>query len=760
MANDVSSTVEGGLCVSCGACTAACPQGAIAPVPRGGMFVPQVNAGKCVSCGRCIAVCPGATTDCGKYFGIPEFLGTDAPDAYAAAAVDAALRHASTSGGVATALICELLAKGLYRQAYVLDFDVFHGRQAELAAVSSRDGILRAAKSKYIPASVGRVVEAVKENRIDGSVVVCTPCQLLAIRKAMDAYGRTGDGVLFIGLFCDRMFNYSVYDEYMRRYGPFTSFNFRDKDAGGWPGSTTLRTESGALAVDRSVRMSLKKSCRVARCGYCFDKLNQAADISLGDCYVPGYEAREGVSSVLVRTRRGRDAFAAARSALSARPASYTAVKASQGLAARSKNLEKAMKETKLYSNVPAAPAGTPGRGRAFRVLIDVEGFRNRGDQLMLDAAYRQVRARTPGAVVAVPLKAYLENPSWCVQRRIVPLMKFERKAGRRLRQRLNRFLAGRVMHRSGFVLPDEIDLVLFAAGFNYGDQLADLYTPANIADEVRYFASFTKPGRKFVLLPQALGPFRTPQAKDKMTRLYPHVDLVYAREDASAANLRELFPDVKNVRTAPDFTCLCEPLDEPIRLKAKSYVALIPNMRMVDRTEERVSRGYMTFLVELVRALTERGETVILLNHEGKDDEALCHEINAHFDNSLTILSGLSGIDCKAVVARAKLVVSSRFHGVVSGLVEGVPTLCTSWSHKYGELLKEHGRPGNALDVLDVETSVAKVCDALERPESYTSAPGCADRVRERVQDMWEEIFAEVPQWAADCAEPKYRLF
>ena len=397
---------------------------------------------------------------------------------------------------------------------------------------------------------------------------------------------------------------------------------------------------------------------------------------------------------------------------------------------------------------------------KRYKVLIDVEGFLNRGDQLMLDAAYRQVRARVPGAMVAVPLKAYLENPTWCVQRRIVPLVKFERKAGRRLRQRFNRFLTGRVMHRSGFVLPDEIDLVLFAAGFNYGDQLADLYTPANIADEVRYFASFTKPGRKFVLLPQALGPFRTPQAKEKMTRLYPYVDLVYAREDVSAANLREIIPDAKNVSTVPDFTCLCEPLDEPIRLKAKQYVVLIPNMRMVDRTEEKISRAYTAFCVKLVRALSDRGETVILLNHEGKDDEALCHEINASCGNSLMVLSGLSGIDCKAVIARAKLVVSSRFHGVVSGLVEGVPTLSTSWSHKYGELLKEHGRPGNALDVLDVDGSVAKACDALEHPEEYVSAPGCAERVRGCVLAMWDEIFATVPKWAADCVEPKYRLF
>jgi colanic acid/amylovoran biosynthesis protein len=147
-------------------------------------------------------------------------------------------------------------------------------------------------------------------------------------------------------------------------------------------------------------------------------------------------------------------------------------------------------------------------------------------------------------------------------------------------------------------------------------------------------------------------------------------------------------------------------------------------------------------------------------VNHEGRDDETLCHEINARFGNSLTILSGLSGAECKAALARAELVVSSRFHGVVSGLVEGVPTLCTSWSHKYGELLKEHGRPGSALDVRNPAKAVATVIDALERPADYVSAPGCIEAVRRRTQGMWDEIFSILPPAAFSAAQPKYRLW
>ena len=758
----VSDVVQAGWCVSCGACSVACAHDAIARPLRDGMFPPVVDKAKCVACGMCVKVCPGATSDCSKLYsrGI-ELFGAKPVGVYSAFALDGAIRHASASGGVVTAMLGELLRRGTVSRAYVVEYETFDGRQAALKAVSTADGLSKAARSKYVPVSVEDVVAAVRDGRIGGSAVVCTPCQLLAIRKAMDAYGVAEDDVLFIGLFCDRMFSYSVYGEYARRFGRFDALHFKDKDAGGWPGSTILFGNDGARVVDKSFRMSLKETCRVPRCDACFDKLNQEADISVGDCYVPGLETREGMSNVIVRTEKGRVAFDAAKGVLSVRQCSYEAVKQSQQFAARERNLRKAVEETELLSNVPPrGQVGAGGKGGVFRVLIDVEGFQNRGDQLMLEAAYRQVRARLPGAVIAVPKKAYLENPDWCMRRRIVPLLKFDARAGRRFRQRFNRFLCDRVLHRTGFVLPDQIDLVLFAAGFNYGDQFAEWYTAQNIEDEVRYYASFTRPGRRFVLLPQALGPFKTPAAREKMLKLYSHVDRVYAREPVSYAHFMELVPDAKNVRTVPDFTCLCEPLEPSVRLPEKSYVVIIPNARMVTHTPPEIAGAYADFMAGIAKALLEHGEDVVFLNHEGRDDEVQIHELNGRLGNRIPVLSGMTGLDCKAVIAASKLTVSSRFHGVVSGLIEGVPTLCTSWSHKYGELLKEHGRPGNVLDVLDLDKGVASVIDALRHPERYASAPGCIEQVRSRVLDMWDEIFADLPPAAASCTEPKYRPF
>ena len=87
-------------------------------------------------------------------------------------------------------------------------------------------------------------------------------------------------------------------------------FKFRTKEQHGWPGHTKLYFNSGReLIVDRKIRMQLKKYFQLHRCLYCCDKLNSAADISFGDCYVEGKSTIGGTSSVIVRTAKGKEIF-------------------------------------------------------------------------------------------------------------------------------------------------------------------------------------------------------------------------------------------------------------------------------------------------------------------------------------------------------------------------------------------------------------------------------------------------------------------
>lgn len=378
---------------------------------------------------------------------------------------------------------------------------------------------------------------------------------------------------------------------------------------------------------------------------------------------------------------------------------------------------------------------------RTLNVLIDVAGFNNRGDQLMLEACVDQVRAHCPNARIAVPESVWRGGASWCLQHGILPFTGLSNGLKSQAKSFVKRTAERFISRRPVRLHPDQIDLVLVAPGFRYSDVFKSLFPAPAIRAEIRKFRSFRKRGRRIVFLPQAFGPFADESIRNMVGEILPLASVVYAREETSRRFLRDAFPDLQDVKTAPDFTCLCVPETASVTFPERTYAVIIPNARMADKTSPETSSAYLGFLFAVCRAIDETGTSIVLLNHEGRGDESFLWSINDRFGNRFPVLSGLSGMDCKHIIGHSKLVVSSRFHGVVSGLTQGVPTFCTSWSHKYDELLKEHGRPGNALSVTDIPGSVAKILDSISHPDLYASAPGCNEHIRQKVIEMWTDI-------------------
>lgn len=676
-------------CCSCGACGAVCPSGAVSAHYENGLFVPAIDPARCVDCGLCVRVCP-QTVPGNSASGGGEPLAT-----WTAHVREDGPRWRSASGGFVSRFLADLLAGGRYARAYVVAYEAFAGEQAALRAVTDAAGVYAAVKSKYVPVSVAGVVAAVRERRIARSIVVCTPCQLRAIRRAMAHYRVPEDDVLFVGLFCEQCFDYRIYDRYARDYGTYEKLHFKDKEPDGWPGHTTLVQNGRIRKVDQTVRGALKAELGMPACSACEDKLNRAADISVGDCYVAGYSRPDGVrgvSSVVVRTAKGASAFESCRDAFVLERCRYELVEFAQQVRSASRRASLA----------------------DYSVRIDVYDFTNRGDWMMLEAILEQVRGRLPFARVSVPDAAYAQQRDWCDARGVVP---------------------------ASSVPAGDVDLVFFSPGFRFSDQFGDC-PPQILRYYADYFGGFTARGRLVVFLPQAFGPFTRPSVRRSLKICFRFADLVYAREATSLAHLRRVFPRSRKIRRAPDFTCLLHAPSAPCPRDPGGYVVLIPNVNMVLHAEPSVAAAYRGFMSALARHLTERGEKAVWLNHEGKNDEPLFAELNAALGNPLAVESGLTGSGCKAVIGGAKLVITSRFHGLVSGLTEGVPTLCTSWSHKYGELLDELGCRGNLLDVNDLGAATAAVDAALADPSRFAPTPDRLEALRHEVYRMWDEIF------------------
>jgi len=364
-------------------------------------------------------------------------------------------------------------------------------------------------------------------------------------------------------------------------------------------------------------------------------------------------------------------------------------------------------------------------------VLLDVYDFSNRGDWLMLEAMLEQVRKRLPQAVPVISRFAYDQNMRWCGERGIVPL------DGGRFYGLLK---PGKLKRK---VPPRCIDYVLFSPGFRFSDQI-DTSLGADYYRE--YFGQFTKRGRKIFFMPQAFGPFETQRMQACMKEVFRIPDRIYVRDGESLRYLEALVGKSDRVAPCPDFTCLFHGERYQLPYPERGYAVLIPNFNMALGTDRETSSRYEDFMVAVADHLAARGEKVVLLNHEDYRDEAIAMRINCRLKVPAYLASRLTGGECKSVISGAKLVVSSRFHGVVSGLTDGVPTLCTSWSHKYGELIHELGCDGNCLDVTDLPGALKTVDDALSAPSRYAPSAEALESLRRRVDGMWREIFADEP--------------
>jgi coenzyme F420 hydrogenase subunit beta len=314
---NIGGVVDWRLCVGCGACVYACPDGNIElrDVENEGLR-PIIKAGRCRACGTCLAVCPGlgiahqGDEEPGAIKELSSGWGTvlEVLEGYAA---DPEIRYRGSSGGLITALALFCLEQE--GMAGALHVGAEGARPWENGPVLSRNRaeLLRRSGSRYAPAAPCAALGWV-ESAGAPLVFIGKPCDNAGLQKARIAKptleGKVG---LSLGIFCagtpstratlDLLRVLKVDPAAVREVG------YRGR---GWPGSFRV---AAAGKGDHSVGMpygeawNFLEKYRPYRCYLCPDATAEMADISCGD---PWYRERReddpGFSLVLVRTGRGR----------------------------------------------------------------------------------------------------------------------------------------------------------------------------------------------------------------------------------------------------------------------------------------------------------------------------------------------------------------------------------------------------------------------------------------------------------------------
>jgi polysaccharide pyruvyl transferase WcaK-like protein len=277
--------------------------------------------------------------------------------------------------------------------------------------------------------------------------------------------------------------------------------------------------------------------------------------------------------------------------------------------------------------------------------------------------------------------------------------------------------------------------------------------------------------GIPVVKMAQALGPFRNPINRVAARLFLPHCEHVFARGQATFEHLQDL--GLRNASQVTDIAFLYQPdyslsneneervsgLEtslKDLRMGGQRLIGLAPSTVMWERHGDR----YIDELVTLVRELSA-GDThfVFLANatREGSvgprnNDLSVLKILELRLRSTLAAgdfarthwaLWDVNTRSLRRLIALLDLLITSRFHAMVSALSLRVPVLVIGWSHKYVETLQHFGLQQYAANFDDPGTDLAAMArEILRDAETVRRQIG---RALVAVQDSAAGQFAHV---------------
>jgi len=298
--------VGGGICTGCGACVALAPVGharmADSPLGPRPEFAPGV-----VLPDLAWQVCPGKGVDYAAlyrahYGQLPEnwLLGCHRRVRTGYSGFEE-IRRAGASGGVISHTLIYLLESGLVDAAIVVRQGVPTPLQARVVIAQTREEILAAAQSVYIPVATLDILPHLEPHR--RYAMVCLPDQAAALRQLQLAGHAAAQQIKFVlGPYTGTALYPAAITCFLRsRRVPqddaVTSLKWR---AGEWPGYLEIRTAAGRVLTSKKIYYNFLIPFFITQNSLqSMDFTNEFCDLSVGDAWSPRFEALGGGHSVI-----------------------------------------------------------------------------------------------------------------------------------------------------------------------------------------------------------------------------------------------------------------------------------------------------------------------------------------------------------------------------------------------------------------------------------------------------------------------------
>ena len=384
-----------------------------------------------------------------------------------------------------------------------------------------------------------------------------------------------------------------------------------------------------------------------------------------------------------------------------------------------------------------------------MKILIDGVGMTNKGAELMLISILCQIEDKYPYAKVIINSKTskinipilkrytnlriseskFRDIMNLCIRFRIYGLI-------RRLNSKWLVYFTHKFPQKG-------IDLIIDAGGFQIGDQWK--HRDLEVLQWEFYLSRMTKYNTKIAFLPQAFGPLEEKNSGKIVDLLSKYSDLVFARELISYNYLLNSGMNTTKLRLSPDFTALTKGITLQKYSNLKEGICFIPNIQII-RKGEIHKYDYIQLFTKMIDESRLLGYSPFILNHEGNDDHTLCLAIKNNLPYTIPYVSNLDALEVKGIISQSHLVVSSRFHGVVSGLNSGAPCLATSWNHKYEMLYRDYDLSADFIvSPLDIPLAVNKLTSLLDSTNYKVIVDKLTIKNKEiikRNHSMWDEVW------------------
>lgn len=315
--------VNNDLCIGCGMCAYKCPENALKMSWDDLGFIIPVLSGKCDGQGECLLVCPfnpypkkevRTENELGNLFlkdstqyhnKIGRYVGIYAGYAHE-------FRGTSSSGGIATYILIELLRKGIIDHVFSVKEsgrpDVYY----EYAISSSENELLAASKTKYFPVTLDTVLPKIRG--LNGKIaIVGVACFIKAIRLLQYEEPGLKEKIPFLlGIICGGIKS-RFFTEYLAGKAGVTKESirmpeYRVKDVTSTAGDYSF----ACVGENKNIKTIKMRSVgdmwgtglfKANACDFCDDVTTELADISLGDAWLRPYiEDGRGTNVIITRS--------------------------------------------------------------------------------------------------------------------------------------------------------------------------------------------------------------------------------------------------------------------------------------------------------------------------------------------------------------------------------------------------------------------------------------------------------------------------